>query len=255
MRRVVPFAWISLLGLAGSWAQAPDPGAEALTAREIVRRSDELLRGEQSYVVLSMEITRPRWTRKLRMEGWTEGTSNSLIRVLSPPKEKGVGFLKKNREAWQYVPAIDRTIKIPPSMMLQSWLGSDFTNDDVVRADSLVVDYDHHIVEEPEEDGVGYWIVEAVPRPHAPVVWGKVVFKIAKENFVPVRVEYYDEENTVVKYYVTADVREIEGRHVATFTEMHDATRPGHTTSLRYDEITFSPGLGPETFTLRNLER
>ena len=228
---------------------------ETLAPVEIVRRCDDLLRGEESYCKLTMTITRPSWSRTVVMEAWTQGTENSFIRVLSPPKEQGVTFLKKGREAWQYAPAIDRVIKIPPSMMLQSWLGSDFSNDDVVRADSLVVDYDHAIVSEPEEDGVAYWIIAATPKSAAPVVWGRVELKIRKEDFIPVRVGYYDEDGTLVKYYETADYAEVEGRKLALQAIMHDQTRPGNRTEIRYDSLTFRPDLRPDTFTVQNLRR
>ena len=230
-------------------------GDGELTAMEIVRRSDDMLRGGQSYARLTMTITRPEWRRTLSMDAWTQGTKTSLIRVLSPAKEKGVGFLKKGREAWQHIPSINRTIKIPPSMMLQSWLGSDFTNDDVVRADSLVTDYTHSIVEEPSENGVDYWIIEAVAKPQAPVVWGKIVIKVRKEVFVPDRADYYDEDGERVKYYETSDIKVIEDKSVATRFVMYDVTRPGHSTSVTYDDLTFSPRLKPDTFTMRNLER
>ena len=189
------------------------------------------------------------------MEAWTHGTEESFIRVLAPPKERGVTFLKKGREAWQYAPAIDRVIKIPPSMMLQSWLGSDFTNDDVVRTDSLVVDYDHEISSEPEENGVAYWVVAARPKPAAPVVWGRVDLKIRKEDFIPVRVDYLDEDGQLVKYYETADFSEVEGRRLALQATMHDQTRPGNRTEIRYDALTFQPDLKPDTFTVHNLRR
>jgi len=235
------------------------PAAAALgeepTATEIVRRSDELWRGEQSYVEVTMIITRPAWTRTLRMRGWTQGTEKSLIRVLYPPKERGVGFLKRRREAWQYIPAIDRTIKIPPSMMLQSWLGSDFTNDDVVRADSLVVDYHHSLMDTVLDEGVAYWRIRARPKLRAPVVWGEVRFQIQQSNYVAKRVEYYDEDGTLVKYYETSDIRRIEGTEVATTLNMYDVSRPGHSTELTYEELTFDIEIEPGTFTLRNLEQ
>ena len=189
------------------------------------------------------------------MEAWTRGTEESFIRVLAPPKERGVTFLKKGREAWQYAPTIDRVIKIPPSMMLQSWLGSDFTNDDVVRADSLVVDYDHAILSVPEEDGVAYWMIEARPKPAAPVVWGRIVLKIRQADFIPVRVDYYDEDSALVKYYETADFADVEGRRLALRATMHDQSRPGNQTEIRYDSLTFKPRMEPDTFTVQNLRR
>lgn len=227
--------------------------AEALSPVEIVRRCDELLRGEQSFCRLAMTITRPGWTRSLEMEAWTRGTEDSFIRVLSPPREKGVTFLKRGREAWQYVPSIDRVIKIPPSMMLQSWLGSDFTNDDLVRADSIVADYTHAILSHPSEGDAPCWLIEARPRPRAPVVWGRVEIVIRKQDYIPVRIDYVDEAGKLVKSCKTSDYVEVEGRRLATRLVMHDLSRPGNNTTIQYKELTFRPDIGPDTFTLRNL--
>lgn len=221
-----------------------------LSAREIVRRSDELLRGEESYAKITMEIVRARWSRKVEMEGWTKGTEEAFIRILSA-KEKGVAFLKKGREAWQYVPTIDRVIKLPPSMMLQSWLGSDFTNDDVVRADSLVVDYEHRIVSEFE--GNAGWVIEAIPLPLAPVVWSKVVFRIRRADYIAERMEFFDEDGVMVKFCTTDDVRSIEGRNVAMRLEMHDAIESGNKTVLTYGDLTFSPKIESDTFSTKHL--
>ena len=228
---------------------------EDLDATEIVRRSDDLLRRLESYAKVEMKIVRPDWHRTLVIEGWTQGTSNSLMRVLSPKKEKGVMFLKKKREAWQYVPAIDRIIKIPPSMMLQSWMGSDFTNDDVVRSDSLVVDYTHRMIDELEQAGARYWIIEGIPKPDAPVVWSKILFKIQQETFVSKRADFYDEEDIVVKYYQTSDIQTVEGVDVATCFTMYDVSRPGYSTTLTYHGITFSPDIEKNLFSVRNLRR
>jgi hypothetical protein len=233
---------------------AKDEKAE-LTAREIVRRADELTRGLESRAQITMEITRPRWRRTVTMETWTRGTEDSFIRILSPRKEKGVTFLKKGREAWQYIPAVDRTMKLPPSMMLQSWMGSDFTNDDVVRADSIVVDYQHKLVSEVEEDGTAYWVIEAVPKPEAPVVWGKLTMKIQKSNFIMRRADYADEDGELVKYYETSDIQTVEGRELAMSFVMHDVTRKGYKTSIKYDKLTFKPDIKKDTFSVRNLRK
>jgi hypothetical protein len=236
--------WLFVLAL--SWSQT-----EALTATDIVRQSDELLRGEKSYAVITMHIQRPEWKRTMKMAGWTEGAEKSFITVLEPRKDKGVTFLKVGREAWQYVPSIDRTIKIPPSMMLQSWMGSDFTNDDVVRADSIVVDYTHKITSEDET----VWTIAAIPKPKAAVVWGKIVFSITKEHRIMQRADYFDEDDELVKYIESDQVMEVEGRMLPTHMTMHDVTRAGYSTSLTYDELTFHPQMKSDTFSLRNLKR
>ena len=242
------FSWVC-----GGMAEAP--AGEGVDAREIIRRSDDLLRRGQSYAKFTMTIERPDWTRTLVMEGWTEGASNAFMRVLAPKKEEDVTFLKKGREAWQYVPSVDRVIKIPPSMMLQSWMGSDFTNDDIVRADSLVVDYTHRIASEPEEEGVAYWVIEAIPLEDAPVVWGRVMFKVRKQNYVADRVDYYDEDGELVKYYQTFDIQKVEDLEVATKFTMYDLTREGYSTSLAYEDMTFRPEIKSGTFSVRNLRR
>lgn len=252
MKRLIMAGALLAAGLAGAsfGEDAPPPDAT-----EIVRRSDELLRQRQSYTRLRMEIVRPDWRRTLELEAWTQGASNSFIRVLSPKKDQGVTFLKLGREAWQYVPAIDRTIKLPPSMMLQSWMGSDFTNDDVVRADSLVVDYTHRIAGTTAEGGTPCWIIEAVPKPAAPVVWGKVVLRIRRDNYVGIRADYHDEEGERVKYYEAFDVRTIEDVELATRFVMHDLARPGYSTAISYHDLTFSPTIEPDRFSLRRLRR
>lgn len=228
---------------------------EKLSATEIVRLCDDLLRGEKSYCTMTMTVTRPRWTRTVTMEAWTEGADNVLIRILSPKKEKGVAFLKKGREGWQYIPAIDRVMKLSPSMMLQSWMGSDFTNDDVVRADSIIVDYTHKVLSEPKEDEVEYWLVQATPKPDAAVVWGKIVFKVRKSNFVADRVDFYDEDGELVKYYETSDIKKIEGKEIATKFTMYNVIEEGHKTAMTYDHITFKPKMKPGTFSRKNLRR
>lgn len=246
---------IPALVLAGPAPRAAAEPSEPLTARDIVRRSDDLTRRTESFAVFTMFIERPDWSRTLRLEGSTQGASNAFMRVLEPRKEKDVTFLKRGREAWQFVPSVDRTIKIPPSMMLQSWMGSDLTNDDIVRADSLVIDYDHRISAEPVEEEVAYWIIDGIPKPEAPVVWGRVEFKIRKQDFVADRVNYFDEDGMLVKYYQTYDIKTIEGMDLATRFTMFDLANPGHSTTLTYDEITFSPDFKPGTFSVRNLKR
>ena len=224
-------------------------------AREIVRRSNDLLRDTNSYAVVVMEIARAKWSRSVTLEAWTSGTDKAFIRTLAPRKDKGVTFLKRGREAWHYVPVIDRVVKIPPSMMLQSWMGSDFTNDDVVRADSIVTDYEHKVVREEEREGRPCWVVEAIPKPDAPVVWGKLRFTVDQANYVAERIEYEDEDGELIKYGETTEVSLVEGREVATTFEMHDVTRPGNRTTIKYRRITFSPVMDKDTFTLKNLRR
>ena len=227
----------------------------AVDVKALLTRSDALMRGDTSYSEIEMKVVTPRWQRTVKMESWSKGTKKAFIKITYPKRDQGVTFLRIDNEMWQYIPKVERVVKIPPSMMLQSWMGSDFTNDDVVRADSIVVDYDHTITAEPTEDGTAYWVIEARPKPAAPVVWGRVELKIRKEDYIPVRVDYYDEDGTLVKYYETQDFASVEGRRLATRMTMHDQSRPGNSTALKYDSLTFKPGLQPDTFTVQNLRR
>ncbi|MDD4033648.1 MAG: outer membrane lipoprotein-sorting protein, partial [Bacteroidales bacterium] len=143
--------------------------------REIVRKSDEKFRGKSSTGTFSMTIQRPSWSRTLSMKSWNLGTEYSLIYVTAPAKEKGQVFLKRNNEMWNWVPSIERMIKIPPSMMMQSWMGSDFTNDDLVKESSIVNDYTHKLIGEETIEGYTCYKIKLIPLEEAPVVWGKVL--------------------------------------------------------------------------------
>lgn len=228
--------------------------ALAQDAKEIVKKSDALIRGLKSYSQIEMKIVRPSWKRTVVMDVWTEGTEKAFVRTLSPAKEKGITFLKIKREAWNYLPAVERIIKIPPSMMLQSWMGSDFTNDDMVKADSLVVDYTHKIVEEVEQDGTTQWKILLKPKENAAVVWGKVVLFVRKDNYVGTRCEYYNEDMQLVKYFETSDIKKIEGIHVPMKFSMVNVKKDGYRTLMTYKSLTFKPKFTPDTFTKKNLK-
>lgn len=244
---ILTFAWIFLPASFGISA--------AMDAKEIVKKSDDLVRGLQSYSKITMNVERPEWSRTIIMESWTQGTKDAFIRILSPAKEKDTTFLKIGREAWQYIPSIERVMKIPPSMMLQSWMGSDFTNDDLVKTDSMVVDYTHKIIEEPVVDGVKQWKIEMIPKANAAVVWGKVVIFVRQDNFVGVRCEYYNEDMELVKYFITSDIRQVEGKSVPFSFSMIDKKKPGHKTTMTYQELTFKPNMPSDVFTQSNLKR
>jgi outer membrane lipoprotein-sorting protein len=248
--RLIKSFLIALLLLAFSGVSYAQTDVKA-----IVKKSDDLMRGLQSYAKIKMVVTRPAYERSMVMESWTEGTEKAFIRTLAPAKEKGVTFLKVGREAWNYVPAIERVIKIPPSMMLQSWMGSDFTNDDLVKADSLIVDYTHKLDSEPELDGVKHWKITMIPKEDAAVVWGKVVMFVRQDNWVATRCDYHNEDMELVKYFVTADIQTIEGKQVPMQFSMINHKKAGHKTTIFYEDLTFKPKIGPKTFSKSNLKR
>ena len=229
--------------------------AFAQDAKQIVKKSDDLMRGLKSYSRLKMVIERPKWKRTVLMDAWTEGSEKAFIRTLAPAKEKGTTFLKVGREGWNYIPSIERVMKIPPSKMLQSWMGSDFTHDDLVKADSMVVDYTHKIDKEFEQDGIKFWQITLIPKENAAVVWGKVVLFIRQDNYVATRCEYFNEDSELVKYFETADIQTVDGKKVPMRFSMVNNKKPGHKTTIIYEELTFKPKLTPDTFTKANLKR
>ena len=167
---------------------------QAQTAREIIDRVDRLLRGESSRGRVTMEITTAHWSRSLEMEVWSLGVEHSLVRVQSPAREAGTATLKAGQEVWNYLPRVDRTIKVPPSLMMGSWMGSHFTNDDLVKESRIVDDYDFEISFEGEREGVDVWEFQLTPRPEAPVVWGRIDEQVRKADLMPTWVRYYDED-------------------------------------------------------------
>jgi outer membrane lipoprotein-sorting protein len=236
--------------LAAVFCSAPVSGQ---TAREILEEVDQLLRGNSSHGSVTMEIVTEHWSRKLEMEVWSLGTDHSLVRVLSPPREAGTSTLKAGQEVWNYLPRVDRTIKVPPAMMMGSWMGSHFTNDDLVKESSIVDDYDFEIVFEGERDGVEVWEFELIPKPEAPVVWGKVEYLVRKQDLMPVRVLYYDESNELMRTMTFSDYRTMGGRLVPARMDVVPSDKPTERTSLIYHELAFDIGLDESFFSLRNL--
>lgn len=203
---------------------------------------------------MSMKIVRPSWSREIEMRSWTLGEDFSLIKVLAPARDKGTGFLKRDKEIWNWQPSIERTIKLPPSMMSQSWMGSDFTNDDLVREASAVTDYDHALRGTETIGGRECWIIEMTPKPDAPVVWGKVVAWITKEHYIEVRAIFYDEEGERVNTMEASEIKEMDGRVIPTVLEMIPVDKEGHKTIVRYESVAYGIDVDADFFSVQNMK-
>lgn len=223
------------------------------TAREIIDRVDRMLQGESSEALLDMEIRTQHWTRTLEMRVWSLGTERALVRVISPQKEAGMATLKVGNEVWNYLPRVDRTLKIPASLMMGSWMGSHFTNDDLVKESRMIDDYEIEIGFDGERDGVAVWEFELTPKAEAAVVWGKIVEQIRKSDLMPVWGKYYDEEGALVRTLTFDQYRRMDGRLVPTRMRVQPADKPDEVTQLIYRELKFDVGLDAEFFSLRNL--
>lgn len=223
--------------------------------KSLIQEADEKFRGSSSQGEFTMIIERPSWKRTVSMKNWTLGNEYSLIYISAPAKEKGQVFLKRGREMWNWVPTIERMIKIPPSMMMQSWMGSDFTNDDLVRESSLVKDYNHRLLGEEKIDGYDCLKAELIPLEDAPVVWGKILMWISKKDHLWLKAEYYDEEGYLVNTEILTDVKKMDDRLLPTRLEMIPADEEGHKTVLIFDKMKFDIPIKDSFFSQQNMKR
>ena len=223
-------------------------------AKEIVRKSDQLIRGTTNRGNLEMTITTPYFTRTLKMKIWNKGFKKTFVRIASPAKEAGTATLKIGAEMWNYLPSIEKIIKVPPSMMMASWMGSDFTNDDIVKESSIVEDYDHKIMGEEKVDGFDAYKIEALPKPNAPVVWGKVYYWSRKSDAVPLLNEFYDEKGNLVKVLEFKEIKMMGGRVIPTLMVMRSTGKENSQTTLKLSEMQFEVAIPDSIFSLRNLQ-
>jgi hypothetical protein len=238
--------------LAGAHSQTTDcAGLSDPTA--IVDCVDRIMRGESSQGISTMEDVTENWSRAMEMQMWSLGTEHALVRILSPRKDAGTATLKAGTEIWNYLPRVDRTIKIPASLMSASWMGSHFTNDDLVKESRLIEDYEITLAYEGERDGVEVWEFDLVPRPEAPVVWGRIGYQVRKGDTMPVWARYYDEDGELVRTMTFFDYRELGGRLVPAKMRVVPEDKPGEFTEVRYSDLEFDVELDEEFFSLRRL--
>ena len=246
------------LGLALLTMTLPPAGLTAgdrHSPRAIIDRVDRVLRGASSRGVATMRVITRHWERSLTMEVWSLGNDYSLVRVLSPAKEAGTSTLKASRDIWNYLPKVDRTIKIPASMMMGSWMGSHFTNDDLVKESRLVEDYEIETTFEGTRETVKLWEFTLTPRPEAAVVWGKIEYRVRQRDFMPLQARYFDEEGELVRTLTFSDFRRMGGRLVPAHMDMQPHDKPGERTSVSYDELQFNLDIDKSFFSLRTLRR
>jgi len=225
-----------------------DPG----NAYDIVKRAWAHWRGLSSYSEVTMTIHRPEWERVMSMRIWTKGDSRSLVRVTAPRRDAGNGTLLVDNSMWTFSPKINRIMKIPSSMMHQGWLGSDFSNSDVSRADSILDQYDHRLVDQYRQDNVPIYVIESVPHEDAPVVWGREVLHISDHNIL-VRHEFFDQEGQLVKRLSTLEIARMDGRMIAARQRMHRVGKDNEWTEIRVNSARYDIVLDQNLFTRANL--
>lgn len=249
-RALARVGMVSAMLPAAAPVRAQDPDG-----REILDRVERLLWGRTVQGEYEMSITTPRWQRTLTLRVWMERPRRSFVRILAPAKEAGIGSLRIGSEMWNYLPSVERVIKIPPSMMLQPWMGSDFTNDDLVKESSILDDYTHQIVGTMAVEGQPAWQVEAMPKPAAAVVWGRVLYLVRKRDFMPLKQEYFSERGELVRVMRFFDVRSLGGRLLPTRWEMRPVAKPGNVTTIVLKDADFDRPVDEAIFTQRNLQK
>jgi outer membrane lipoprotein-sorting protein len=226
---------------------------DAQDAAEIVRASIDNWRGQSSYGEMTMTIHRPSWERTMSMRAWTQGSKKSLVRVTAPKKDAGNGTLMVDNNMWSYAPKVNRVIKVPSSMMGQSWMGSDFSNKDVSRADDIVDQYDHTLLGQEEHEGHTVYVIESIPHEEAAVVWGKEVLHV-RDDHVLVSQEFYDQDGVLAKVLESLDIGEMGGRTIALRQRMAKTDTENEWTEFRIDSVEFDIEISDNVFTRSNLQ-
>jgi outer membrane lipoprotein-sorting protein len=236
--------WV-LTALACSAQAEPDPA-------ELIRKAMDHWRGGTSYSDMTMVIHRPDWERSMSMQAWTEGDKQSLVRVTAPSRDAGNGTLLLDNNMWTYTPKINRVVKVPSSMMNQSWMGSDLSNKDISKSTDIIEQYDHTVLESIEVDGHQAWVIQSIPHEEAAVVWGKEIWTI-RDDHVMLEQQFWDQDGVLVKAFTTREIRELGGRTVATVMRMQEVEKQDQWTEMSVSNAEFNIDLPPNLFTLSNL--
>jgi len=230
--------------------------AQEISATEIVRKADEKFNGEKSGIsTMVMIIVRPSWQRTVEFKSWTMGRENSITLITAPAKDLGQSFLKRSQEMWSWNPSINRLIKLPPSMMSQGWMGSDYTNDDILKESSVVTDYTHEIVGEETIDGRLCYKINMVAKENAGVVWGHQIRWIDKRELLVLKTELYDEDGYLVRTELGSEIKVMDGRVIPTRIELIPAEEKGNKTIVEIKDIKFNVTIEDSFFSQQNMKR
>ena len=245
----------AILGFVLAWlGHAVFSYAAEPTAQDLIKEAEDLMRGQSNTGTFTMSITTPNWERSMTMDYWEKGKEKSLMKVVSPAKEAGTVSLKIGNEMWNYIPSVEKVIKVPPSMMMQSWMGSDFTNDDIVKESSISRDYQAKITgKQALPDGQCY-VLDLIPRPEAAVVWGKITAYVRVSDHIPLKYEFFDEKGKLIRYQDLSVIKKMGGRTIPTVMTMIPVTKKGKKTVLVIDKINFNVPISDDVFSLSKLK-
>jgi outer membrane lipoprotein-sorting protein len=229
--------------------------AASLNASKIIATGESTLRGRSTQAVLSMKIVRPDFTRELKVRAWTAGDNRALVEILEPAKEEGVVSLRNTNQMWNYLPKTDQVVRVPTSLMLQSWMGSDFTNDDLMKASSLLRDYHHRILRTLTVHGEKVVQIECIPKPNAPVVWGKVLYWARLKDSLPVMQKFFDDGGRWVRTLTFSKFQRMDDRVVPAIIRVTKADEPKEFTIVKYQQILYDRKIESQIFDKEGIRR
>jgi outer membrane lipoprotein-sorting protein len=244
-----------LAGLAIVQLLLVTPAAAQPRPDEIIARMDAAMRGDSSYAEMVMRIERPRYSREVALRAWAKGRDASLILITAPARDKGTVYLLRDQDIWTYDPRIDRTTRLPSSMMAQSWMGSDFTNDDLIRDTDPVRDYHHRLVTITDYRGDRSYLVEMIPKPETPIVWGKVLIWVRVADYLQLRLEYYDQRDVLVSTMEMDQMTRFDDRVIPARITVTPADTEGERTVLNYRQVNFNIPIDDGFFSRATMQR
>ena len=219
------------------------------------RASEDLVNQYGTYAEMLVTTVRPKWSKEMAMLSWTKGDDLSIMVITAPAKDKGTSFLMHDKEVWNWVPSVSRTIKMPPSMMMQSWMGTDLTNDDLVQQSSIIKDYFHGKIGDEDVGGRSCYKIELIPKEDAAVAWGKIIMLIDKEEFFQLKTEFYDEDEDLVNLMKGSDIKMMGGKKITARMEVIPVDKKGQKTIIQYMDIKFDLDIDDSFFTIQNMKR
>ena len=244
-------SWVKFFILAGlAISQLTQADGHDKNPLDIIDQMEQLYRGSSSDSKITMVIETPRYQRSMQMSGQSMGREFGFFRILSPKKDRGIATLKRDEEMWNYFPKINKVIKVPPSMMMGSWMGSDFTNDDLVKETQLIDAYDIQMTETDDQ-----YRFTLTPKEQTVTVWGSIDYVVSKSPLLPLSQSFFDDQGEKIRVMTFSAPKEIGGRLMPSILEIEPLNKPGHRTRVIYDEIVFDPpGITEQTFSMRNLK-
>jgi len=225
------------------------------TADEIIKKAEDRLTGKTSYSEVTVTTIRPKYTREMTIKTWTKGTDYSVTLILSPAMDEGTVFLKRRNEIWNYIPSIDRLVKMPPSMLSQSWMGTDIKNDDLLENSSLIDDYNKKIVATEEIEGYSCYKIELTPKENVNSIWGQIIMWISKADYMQMQVQYYDEDNELINTFYGKSVKLMGGLKIPTENIIVPANKKGNKTKIVTTKRQLNIEVNDNIFTTQYMKR